>query len=403
MYDERTMGASENGGPSASTSHSGASLAFADLLLPQTLQVVFWLDMGILVELWNSVLKGSEEGTPCERMLAACVTLKYSMCLSVRLTQLLHTASAARLLVTDRAEQVQALLGRFSEVAAPLAPSVYLVLRQVAQNPTGIGNRLLEACLEVLIYANSYTGTAQQAELTSQLTHVITSLEQIQASAAGHGEPASSDGAPAEKSLLSIGKQQAAVLQSAIVSSMYSVLPELALKMAPEHLLRYAKLQLGWALQYDHMEERKCTLEGTRRVLLRIVRLRNVTAEWPWDLTPGDSLSTGSPSSGISLAPAAVPCPAAVPAAEGCTSPAPVTPHRDRAASAAGLHVSVDVGKTPSGCSTPSGATRQGILASIDSLINVGMPPKLKPGWSLGLQKSYFWAIVLLFLLTNFN
>lgn len=95
-------------------------------------------------------------------------------------------------------------------------------------------------------------------------------------------------------------------------------------------------------------------LEAMRRVLLRIVRLHNVAVEWPWDTTPGESLAPSSP---IHLAPAAVPFSPA--AGENPTTPTP----RER-----GNGLYVEVGKTP--------GIKHAILASIDALINVGMPPK---------------------------
>eukprot|EP00658_Telonema_sp_P-2_P047928 TRINITY_DN36487_c0_g1_i1.p1 TRINITY_DN36487_c0_g1~~TRINITY_DN36487_c0_g1_i1.p1 ORF type:complete len:373 (+),score=91.62 TRINITY_DN36487_c0_g1_i1:94-1212(+) len=128
------------------------------------------------------------------------------------------------------------------------------------------------------------------------------------------------------------------------------------------------RLQLGWVLQYDHMEERKCTLEATRRVLLRIVRCSSVTCqEWPWDLCPGESLSIQA-STVMTLSPAAVPCSPVQPESSLHTpSPAerPTGP----------LQITID-GLPASTPAMGNGGTRQAILASIESLINVGMPPK---------------------------
>jgi len=330
-----------------------------DQVLPLLTQVIYWYDLGILLDLWERSLNAS--ASPAA-LLAACATLKYAMRLSVRMSQLLQICATAGTLVRDRAEQVQSLLMRFAEAAVPLALRTHEVFSTVCSVSSASHSRdarLLELCIEILLYASTYA----EACGDEQLEHVANFLQEL----LNH----TSDAAAEPKS-----RKRIDALQSSILSSVYVVLPDLALKVPPRLLLGFARLLVEYAARRDEMNERLCILEALRRLLMRVVH--SVTSNppdeatgWPWDSASLSPTQGGFPQ----------PSSPTVFWRHGSPPPSPAVRN-------------TTIGSPPETPETPSSwpsinvanvnavernfpLIRQVILAKIDALVNLGQNPKL--------------------------
>jgi len=338
-------------------------------VLPLLTQVIYWYDLSILLDLWEEGLAG---GAPPSASMAACATLKYSMRLSVRLMQLLQIASSAGTLVHDRAEQVQSLLERFGEAAVHLSNRTFSLFQglctpSIVSQPRSA--RMVELCVEILLYGNTYAEVEDE-----QLEYVMKCLEDL-VEAAGEAEPDA------------VKRKRGWSMQSSLLSSVYVVIPDLALKM-PAGLIRgFVRLLVKYAALRDEMDERLCILEALRRLLMRLIHALVPASSfsmegnpWPWD-TPSLSPSQhGVPQSPTPLVmwrrlKTHVVSPPGSPTRTVLKSPVhnATSPEMIPPSTPSWLTISVNVPTVERNFPI----IRQAIIAKIDALVNIGFSPKL--------------------------